>query len=212
MNTLDIVIGVVCLLSMSLGIALGPLRQIAKLAGLVLGLVLATKYSGWAQDAMRLHFVHGAAVAYAVVLVAVYVAVRFVGYAVERSLKGEKLSGSERLTGGLAGLVHGAALSIVVVFILVAVSPRDASIFRESKAASPAIAVAGWAQAVFPKELRDGFREKSPGGRGGGSGIGECATPAQPPPRPKASAETKDPASPQPKAKAEAQPKNRSRK
>lgn len=214
MNTLDIVIGVVCLGSAVLGVVLGPLRQVSKLGGLVLGLILAKKYAGWAQDAMRLRFVHGEAVAYVVVLVAVYVAARLIGYAVEYSLKGDKQSGSERLMGGLAGLVHGAALSVVIVFVLVAVSPRDASIFRESKAASPAVTAAGWAQGVFPKALRDAFREKAPAGRGGGSNIGESATPAPPSPRPKAAApaEAKEPASPQPKAPASAQPKNRSRK
>lgn len=160
MNTPDIVIGALCLGSAILGAVVGPLRQISKLGGLVLGLVLAKKYFGWAQDVMRLRFAHGDTVAYVVVLVAVYVAVRLVGYAAEYALRGEKLSGAERLTGGLAGLVHGAAVSVLVVFVLVAVSPREASLFRESKAAPAAIAAAGWVQPVFPKELRDAFREK----------------------------------------------------
>lgn len=166
MNTLDIVIGALCLGSAILGAVLGPLRQIFKLGGLVLGLILAKKYFGWAQDVMRLRFVHGDAVAYVLVLVAVYAAARLVGYAVEHSLRGEKLSGSERLTGGLAGLVHGAAVSVLVVFVLVAVSPRDASLFRESKSAPAAIAVARWVQSVFPKEIRDPFREKAPAAEG----------------------------------------------
>jgi len=166
MNTLDIVIGILCLGSAMLGAVLGPLRQIFKLGGLVLGLVLAKRYFGWAQDVMHLRFVHGDAVAYVILLVAVYVAARLVGYAVEYSLRGDKLSGSERLTGALAGLVHGAAVSVLVVFVLVAVSPRDASLFRESKAAPAAIAAAGWVQAVFPKEIRDPFREKAPAAEG----------------------------------------------
>ncbi len=212
MNTLDLVIGLLCLGSAILGIVLGPLRQISKLGGLVLGLLLAKKYSGWAQDVMRLRFVHGDAVAYVIVLVAVYIAARLVGYAVEYSLRGDKLSGSERLTGGLAGLLHGAALSVVVVFILVAVSPREASIFRESKAASTAIAAAGWAQAVFPKELRDAFRDKVPGARGGKEPQGAGPAPSSPQPKASASSPPKAPASGQPKAPASPQPKNRSRK
>lgn len=167
MNTLDIVIVVLCLGSAVLGVVLGPLRQIFKLGGLVLGLVLAKRYFGWAQDVMHLRFAHGDAVAYVILLVAVYVAARLVGYAVEYSLRGDKLSGAERLTGGLAGLVHGAAVSVLVVFVLVAVSPRDASLFRESKAAPAAIAAAGWVQAVFPREIRDPFREKAPAAEGG---------------------------------------------
>lgn len=198
MNTLDIVIGLLCLGSAVLGAVLGPLRQISKLGGLAFGLVLAKKYSGWAQDVMRLRFVHGDAVAYVIVLVAVYVAARLLGYAVEHSLKGDKLSGSERLTGGLAGLVHGAALSVLVVFFLVAVSPRDAAIFRESKAAPTAIAVAGWVQSVFPAEVREPFREKArpAESRGDREVVREKEKPAGSPSAP--------PASPQ--------PKNRSRK
>jgi len=166
MNTLDVVIGLLCLGSAILGVAMGPLRQISKLGGLILGLIVAKRYSGWAQETMRLRFVHGDVVAYVILLVAVYVAARLVGWAVEYSLRGDKLSGSERLTGALAGLVHGAALSVVAVFILVAVSPRDAAIFRESKAAPSAVTAAGWVQAVFPKEVRDPFREKAPAAEG----------------------------------------------
>ena len=200
MNTLDIVIGLICLGSAVLGAVLGPLRQISKFGGLVLGLVLAKKYSGWAQDVMRLRFVHGDVVAYVTVLVAVYVAARLLGYAVEHSLRGDKLSGSERLTGGLAGIIHGAALSVVVVFFLVAVSPRDAAIFRESKAAPTAIAVAGWVQSIFPGVVREPFREKahSAESRGYGEDVREKDKAAETESAPPA------PASPQ--------PKNRSRK
>lgn len=166
MNTLDIVIGALCVGSAILGAVLGPLRQISKLGSLVLGLVLAKKYSGWAQEFMRLHFAHGDAVAYVILLVAVYVAARLLGYAIEYSLRGEKLSGSERLTGGLAGLVHGAAVSVLVVFVLVAVSPREASLFRESKAAPAAVAAGERVQSLFPKEVRDPFREKAPAAKG----------------------------------------------
>ena len=197
MNTLDIVIGALCLGSAIPGAVQGPLRQISKLGGLVLGLVLAKKYFGWAQDVMRLRFAHGDAVAYVILLVAVYVAARLVGYAVEYSLRGEKLSGSERLTGGLAGLVHGAAVSVLVVFVLVAVSPRDAPLFRESKAAPAAIAAAGWVQSVFPKVLRDAFREKALAAEGEGQKakekekervketVKESAPPAPASPQPK---------------------------
>ncbi len=210
MNTLDVVIGVLCLGSAILGVVMGPLRQISKLAGLVLGLLLAKKYGGWAQETMRLRFAHGDVVAYLILLVAVYVAVRLVGWAVEHSLRGEKLSGSERLTGALAGLVHGAALSVVVVFLLVAVSPRDASLFRESKAAPTAIRAAGWAQAVFPKEVREPFREKASAASGAG-GVESHPAPSSSAP-PKAAAPPKASASTEPNASTAPQPKKRSKK
>ncbi len=216
MNALDVVIGLLCIGSAVLGIALGPLRQISKLAGLVLGLLLAKKYAGWAQDVMRLRFAHGEAVAYVTLLVAVYVAARLVGYTLEYSLKAEKLSGSERLTGAFAGLVHGAALSVVVVFILVAVSPREAAIFRESKAAPAAIAVGGWVQGAFPKVVRDPFREKAPVAEGERERADARAKEAAKEPVKEAAKET---AKETTKAKAgassappAAQPKNRSKK
>ena len=198
MNTLDVVIGLLCLGSAALGVAMGPLRQISKLGGLVLGLVVAKKYSGWAQDSMRLRFVHGDVVAYVILLVAVYVAVRLVGWAVEYTMRSDKMSGSERLTGALAGLVHGAALSVVVVILLVAVSPREAALLRESKAAPAAVKAAEWVQGVFPKEVRDPFREKAPAAEGD-RGKGEV--------REKESAKGNVPPAPAP-----TQPKNRSRK
>lgn len=167
---MDIVFGLLCLGSAILGAVAGPLRQIFKFGGLVLGLILAKRYSAWAQDAMHLRFVHGDWVAYAAVFVAVYLAARLVGYAVEHTLRGEKVSGAERLTGALAGLVHGAALSVVVFVFLVAVSPRDAAILRESKAAPAAATVAGWVKSIFPGALREPLREKAPAAESRGPG------------------------------------------
>ena len=107
--------------------------------------------------------------------------------------------------------LHGvAALSVVVVVLLVAVSPRGASLFRESKAAPAALRAARWAQAVFPKEVREPFREKA-SAAGGGEGVESYpAPPASTPPQ--AAAPPKASASAQPDAASASQPKKRSRK
>jgi len=44
-----------------------------------------------------------------------------------------KLSGADRLAGMAAGLVKGALFSILIVFLLVILLPRDARLLRESE-------------------------------------------------------------------------------
>jgi uncharacterized membrane protein required for colicin V production len=71
-----------------------------------------------------------------------------------------KLSGSDRLAGMAAGLVKGALLSILIVFLLVILLPRDARLLRESKAAPVAVTAGKRLASAFPERFAESFREK----------------------------------------------------
>ncbi|HEY5461348.1 MAG TPA: hypothetical protein VIJ89_06340, partial [Deferrimonas sp.] len=58
------------------------------------------------------------------------------------------------------GLVKGVLLSILIVFLLVILLPRDARLLRESKAAPAAIAAGKRLAAAFPERFAESFREK----------------------------------------------------
>ena len=75
-------------------------------------------------------------------------------------MRKSKLSGSDRLAGMAAGLVKGALLSILIVFLLVILLPGDARLLRESKAAPTAVAAGKRLAAVFPDRFAEAFREK----------------------------------------------------
>jgi hypothetical protein len=58
------------------------------------------------------------------------------------------------------GLVKGALLSILIVFLLVILLPRDARLLRESKAVPTAVAAGERLAAAFPERFAESFREK----------------------------------------------------
>ncbi|MEK6778213.1 MAG: CvpA family protein [Candidatus Deferrimicrobiota bacterium] len=160
MNPLDIGIVALCAILALLGLLRGVVRQAASLAGLILGHVVGVKYYAAVQQALRLDFTGGHVVAYLLALLAVYIAVRLIGLLVERWVRQTKLSGMNRFLGFLAGAAKGVLFSVLLVFSLVILLPRDASLLKGSKLAPRLIVAAGWVEGVFPERIRESFREK----------------------------------------------------
>jgi membrane protein required for colicin V production len=160
MNPLDIGIVALCAALGLFGLLQGFVRQAASWVGLLLGLVAGWKYGAEAQKLLRLDFSGGAVAAYLVLLLGVYIAVRLIGLLVERWVRGTKLSGADRFLGMLAGLAKGALLSVLLVFFLALLLPRDASLLKGSKISPRLMVAARWMEDAFPERIRDSFREK----------------------------------------------------
>ena len=161
MNLLDIVIICLCLGFSVYGIVQGVVRQLFSWTGLLLGHVAGVKYYETAQEHLRLDFPHAEIVAYLLIFLGIYFAIRLVGLLIERWVRGSELSGTDRAAGMLAGFVKGALLSVLLVFVLVILLPRDTELLRKSRLAPRAMVAARWAQRVFPKKIRDAFGEKA---------------------------------------------------
>lgn len=161
MNLLDVVIGGLCLLFLVLGLANGFVRQAVSWAGLILGHFLGVRFHPDAVRLLSLDFRYANEVGYLCVFAAVYLAVRIVGFLFERWVRASKLSGTDRFAGGVAGLLKGAFLSVLLVFFLVIFLPRDATVIRGSKLAPHAVTAARWLDGVFPDRIANAFREKA---------------------------------------------------
>jgi membrane protein required for colicin V production len=159
-NFLDIVIAVLCFGLAVHGIFQGVVRQLFSWTGLVLGHIAGVKFFETAQVLLRLDFSHSDVVAYLLIFLAVYLAVRLVGILVERWVRGSELSGTDRLAGMIAGFGKGVLFSVLLVFFLVILLPRGTSLLRDSKLAPNAMVAARWMQMVFPEPIRDAFRGK----------------------------------------------------
>lgn len=160
MNLLDLILAVLIAWFAVSGIVLGLVRQLFSLGGLVAAHLAGIRYYAFAQGALGLSFQYAEVVGYAIVFLAVYLAVRLIGGLIEDRVRKSKLSGTDRLAGLAAGLVKGALFSILIVFLLVILLPRDARLLRESKAAPTAIAAGKRLAAVFPERFVESFREK----------------------------------------------------
>ena len=160
MNLLDLILAILIAGFAVSGIARGLVRQLFSLGGLVAGHLSGIRYYAFAQGKLGLSFQYAEVAGYAVVFLAAYIAVRLIGGLIEDRVRKSKLSGSDRLAGMAAGLVKGALLSILIVFLLVILLPRDARLLRESKAAPAAVAAGKRLTAAFPERFAESFREK----------------------------------------------------
>lgn len=160
MNLLDICIMAICVVLALLGLLKGFVRQAVSIAGLILGHILAVRYNAEVQKLLQFDFPHAGVAAYLLALLAVYIAVRLLGLLIERWIRGTKLSGLDRLLGLLAGAAKGALLSILLVFLLVVILPRNAALVKNSKLAPRVLVAAEWLEKVFPDQIRESFREK----------------------------------------------------
>jgi len=160
MNLLDVILALLFAWFAISGIVRGLVRQLFSLGGLVAGHLLGIRYYAFAHEKLGLSFQYAEVIGYAVVFLAAYLAIRLVGGVIEDRVRKSKLSGTDRLAGMAAGLVKGALFSILIVFLLVILLPRDARLLRESKAAPAAIAAGNRLASVFPQRFAESFREK----------------------------------------------------
>jgi membrane protein required for colicin V production len=161
MNPVDVAVAALCLWFAVAGIVHGLVRQLFSIGGIVAGHLLGIRFYPLAQKHLGLSFPYSEAAGYAVIFLAVLIAVRLIGGLVEGRVRGSKLSGVDRLAGMAVGLLKGALLSVLAVFLLVVALPKDARILRESKAAPTAIAAGRWMAGVFPQKIAEPFREKA---------------------------------------------------
>ncbi|GAB4227875.1 MAG: hypothetical protein OHK0028_00940 [Deltaproteobacteria bacterium] len=160
MNPLDLVLAAMLAAFAVSGIVRGLVRQIFSLGGIVAGHLLGIRYAPFARAKLGLDFRYSEVAAYAIVFLAVYLAVRLAGGWIEGRVRKSKLSGTDRFGGMVAGLVKGALLSILLVFLLVIFLPADARLLRESKAAPVAVAAGKRLAAAFPERFAEAFRGK----------------------------------------------------
>src|SRR3990172_12527007 len=160
MNLLDLLLAVLVAWFAVSGIVQGLVRQLFSLGGLIAGHLAGIRYYAFAQGKLGLSFQYAEVVGYAVVFMGVYLSVRLIGGLIEGRVRESKLSGTDRLAGMAAGLGKGALLSILIVFLLVILLPRDARLLREAKAAPTAVAAGKRLAAAFPERFAESFREK----------------------------------------------------
>jgi membrane protein required for colicin V production len=121
MSSVDIIIVIVILLSGALGIYWGFIRQVLSLAGLIAGLVFASRYGAGVADALS-SFVASDTLArvlgFGIVLIGVSAAASFMASLLRRFVGLLFLGWLDHLAGGLLGLLQGSI--ICTIFLLAA--------------------------------------------------------------------------------------------
>ncbi|MBD3336184.1 MAG: hypothetical protein GF355_11775 [Candidatus Eisenbacteria bacterium] len=119
MNWLDVVLGIVFVLSLIVSVRQGLIREAASLIGLIAGLLIASRLYRQVAAAASDSVGEGpwvTAASFAVVFLIVYLGILLISHILARSLHMLRLRWLDRLLGGVFGALRGAVL---IVFILI---------------------------------------------------------------------------------------------
>jgi membrane protein required for colicin V production len=123
MNSVDIVILIVALLFGALGVYWGLIRQVLALAGLIAGVIFASRYGVRAADALASFVADDARaglLGFALVVVGVSALASLLASLLHRFAGLLFLSWLDNLTGGLLGMLQGLLACTVVVLLGIA--------------------------------------------------------------------------------------------
>lgn len=156
-NLLDLGILVLLILIVLRGYYRGLFQELAVLAGVATGVLIAAhthaliaaKISPWITNPD-----HARWLAFAVVLVAVYWAIRLVAYFLQRLLYHLYLDIFDRLLGGFFALIKGALLLGFALMLIGVVLPKDSHLFKESRTAPHLVQFAKQALALLPPDFK----------------------------------------------------------
>lgn len=151
MEIIDIVIIGFLVVGAIRGFMKGLIDQIASIAALLLGMVIATRFSDFTANLLTTKFnitgQYTAVIAFAVTFVVVMVGVHFVGKLVEKLVSIASLSFMNKL----AGLLLGVVIWGFIVSVVLSVTDRFSLISEQTKEKSVMYGpVARIAPAVFP--------------------------------------------------------------
>jgi membrane protein required for colicin V production len=159
MSTLDTIIAVVLVLSGALGIYWGFIRQVLSIAGLIAGLVLASRYGGTVAEWLS-SYISNIAIAqvlgFMFVLIAVSATASLLATVLRRFVGLLFLGWLDHLIGGLLGVLQG-ALACTILIIALAAFPTDfwSRALADSRFALLLVRVVGFALlALLPAPLR----------------------------------------------------------
>jgi len=162
-NWLDIVLGLILLLSVIGGLRAGLAREVISLAALVVGIVCGLWFYGLVGALLLPHLSSkqlANAIGFFVILGGVVAVSALTCWLVDKLIKAVRLSWLNRLLGGVFGLLRGALIGAVVVMALMAfsVNPPPNSVAR-SRLAPYVVEAARVMAGVAPHEVKEGFKQ-----------------------------------------------------
>jgi len=153
MSTLDTLLVVVILLCGILGVYWGFIRQVLSVAGLIAGLVLASRYGERVADWLSSFITNNTvvqALGFLFVLIAVSATVSLLATLLRRFVGLLFLGWLDHLIGGVLGLVQGLLLSTVILLVA-AVFPTEvfSNAVADSRVAPQLVRVIGSVVLIF---------------------------------------------------------------
>lgn len=158
MNALDILVIAIVGVSTLLGLFWGIIRQVLSIVGLVVGIILASRYGSNVAEWLS-SFVRDVRVAdvlgFVVVLIAVSSLASLLASLLHRFAGLLFLGWADHLLGGVLGFIQGSLLSTVLIAVLAANTNEAVSgALRDSRIASRIVQVFSFVLALLPESVR----------------------------------------------------------
>jgi membrane protein required for colicin V production len=164
MNGLDYLIIALASLGAIYGISRGALRMVTSVVSLLAGLYVASLHYSWAsaiaQSQLGVGPTTAAALGYAVVFAAVFVAVEFAGSFAGRVLRTVHLGWVDRLGGGALGAGIACAVAGLCAMVMAAVLPVEAPLLRQSQLAPYVLRYTEVLIGYVPAKVKDAYFRK----------------------------------------------------
>ena len=163
MNLLDIIIIVILGYCLVRGIFRGLIKEVSGIIGVLGGFYAAYSYyqqlaqflSQWISDTSIQNIL-----SFMLLFCAVLIIVSIIGIVVKYLLNIAFLGWTDRITGGIFGILKGVLISCVIIFSLTAFLPKGAPIVKESFLAPYATMVSETMAKVVPEELKAQISDK----------------------------------------------------
>jgi len=166
MNSIDIGVIAIILVFLVRGIWIGFVRQLASLAGLILGYLFAGRY--YEQISPRLSSVISSPqlcflVTYVLLFLAVFLAVLALGFVLRKVMSVSLLDWFDRLMGGIFGLVKAGVLATVLFMVISGMLADSNALITGSRAAPYLTKSSGFLLSFIPDQnLHRSLLPKSP--------------------------------------------------
>lgn len=158
MNIIDMLIIALVGISGLLGLYWGIIRQVLSVVGVIVGIVLASRYGGGVADWIEGFGPTGRVadiLGFAAVFVAVTTASSLLASVLHQVAEVLFLGWADHLIGGVLGVAQGAIVATVIVAILSAIpSEQVSSLLRDSQYAPNVIHLSQFVLALLPESLR----------------------------------------------------------
>ena len=129
MNFLDLFILIPIIWLWIRGISKGLIIELATLLGMVLGILAAYYFSGYAQGLLKDYFsfseMTSRVISYVVIFLAVWLIVYLIGRAIDKSVDLMAMGWFNKILGGIFGLAKGILIVCIVLFIIEKVDPSE---------------------------------------------------------------------------------------
>lgn len=137
MNLLDLFILIPVVWGCVRGFSKGLIMELATLAGLILGIIAAWYFAGTASEYLRQYFTFGETTARIISYVAIFIVVMLLAYLIgkiiEKTVDLIALGWLNKILGAIVGLIKGAIVAGLLVFVIVSLDHGEKLITPQVK-------------------------------------------------------------------------------